>query len=348
MLEQLLVDVDLFGDPQAVGHLDDVDPVEEGLVVAIVAERLPLALVGVGQHDAIEGNRAHALGGVVVAFLSGSQQRVQHLDRCLEHLDELHQALVGSTQATGETVGVRIILGVELKLADVHLTHQRRDILVVLVTRLGLGDGDLIEPRGIQPHHPELGDVTTGLLESLGGPGRHHTAQVATGNAVLLLEQLTVFFRREQAKRRLVHRRPLDGIERHLFHQQLEPLGQRRLAATHRPQQVENLLLLLEALGGVAEVGHDLLDGLLHAMEFTERRVAAYHLVGKDPRQPRVLGGVDHLGFTDGLQHALWRTGVDGRVLTAEFQIFLQGHFFLLDASEAVLHMVEDAHRCLL
>jgi hypothetical protein len=40
----------------------------------------------------------------------------------------------------------------------------------------------------------------------------------------------------------------------------LELLGERGLAAAHRAEQVEDLLLLLQALGGVAEVGHDVLD----------------------------------------------------------------------------------------
>ena len=51
-LDQLLVDLLLFGDPQAVRHLDDVDAVDEGFVVLVVLEGLPLRLVGVGQDDA--------------------------------------------------------------------------------------------------------------------------------------------------------------------------------------------------------------------------------------------------------------------------------------------------------
>jgi hypothetical protein len=53
----------------------------------------------VGQHDAVEGNRAKAFGALEVAFLRGRQQRVQHLDRRLEHFDEFQQALVGQAQA---------------------------------------------------------------------------------------------------------------------------------------------------------------------------------------------------------------------------------------------------------
>ena len=96
--QQLVVDLDLVGHAQAVGHLDDVDTVDEGLVVLVVTEAVPLGLVGVGQQDAAVGNRAEAFGAVVVAFLGGGQQRVQDLDRRLEHLDEFHQALVGPAQ----------------------------------------------------------------------------------------------------------------------------------------------------------------------------------------------------------------------------------------------------------
>jgi hypothetical protein len=68
----------------------------------------------------------------------------------LEHLDELEQPAVGQAQAAGVGVGVRIILGVLLQLADVDLADQRGDVLVVLVARLGLGHGNLAQYRGAQ------------------------------------------------------------------------------------------------------------------------------------------------------------------------------------------------------
>jgi hypothetical protein len=64
----------------------------------------------VGQHDAVERDRAEAFGALVVAFLGRGQQRMQHLDRRLEHLDELEQAAVGQAQAAGIAVGVRVVL----------------------------------------------------------------------------------------------------------------------------------------------------------------------------------------------------------------------------------------------
>ncbi|EJT85657.1 hypothetical protein PPS11_05122 [Pseudomonas putida S11] len=64
--------------------------------------------------------------------------------------------------------------------------------------------------------------------------------------------------------------------------------GQRRLTAAHRAQQIEDLFLFLQTLGGVAEVGHDLVDALFHAMEVGKGRIAADNLVGEDSRQSGV------------------------------------------------------------
>jgi hypothetical protein len=57
-----------------------------------------------------------------------------------------------------------------------------------------------------------------------------------------------------------------------VLHQLLQPLGDGALAAAHRAQQVEDLLLFFQALRGVAEVGHHLLDGFFHAIELLEGR----------------------------------------------------------------------------
>ncbi|MNE08754.1 hypothetical protein D3C80_1014120 [compost metagenome] len=305
---------------------------------------MPLGLVGVGQQDAAVGNRAEAFGAVVVAFLGGGQQRVQHLDRCLEHLDEFHDALVGAAQGAGVAVGIRVVLRELLELADIDLADQGGDVLVVLVTRLGLGDGDLVEDRRVQLDHAELADVAAELGEALGRPRRHDRAQVALRDAVVFLEDGAVLVRVEQAERRLEHRRTLDGVEGDVFHQVLELLGQRRLAAAHRAQQVEDLLLLLQALGGVAEVGDDLVDALFHAVEVGEGRIAADHLVGEDPRQSRVGGGIHQLRLADGLEHALGRTGVGQRILLAQVEILLQGVFLLARSFVALLEMAENAH----
>jgi hypothetical protein len=104
----------------------------------------------------------------------------------------------------------------------------------------------------------------------------------------------------EQAERRLVHRRTLDRVERHLLHQRLQALGDRALAAAHRAQQVEDLLLFFEPLRGMAEVAHHLFDGVFHAVELGEGRIDLDHLVGEQARQPRVVAGVHRLRLADG------------------------------------------------
>ena len=97
----------------------------------------------------LKGNGADILRADVVALLRRGQQGMQHLDRRLEHLDEFEDALVGAVEAAGIAVGVGIVLGERLQLADVDLADQRRDVLVVLVAGLGLGDADLPQARRV-------------------------------------------------------------------------------------------------------------------------------------------------------------------------------------------------------
>ena len=181
-----------------------------------------------------------------VAFLRGGQQGVQHLDRRLEHLDEFQQALVGQAQAARVAVGVGVVLGVALQLADVDLAHQRGNVLVVLVARLGLGDGHLAQHGGVEPHDAELRDVAVEFAQALDRPGRHDAAQVAARDAVLLLQRIAEAIGMEQAQRRFVDGRTLQRIDGVGLHQHLQPLGDRGLAAAHRPQQIENLLALFQ------------------------------------------------------------------------------------------------------
>jgi hypothetical protein len=100
-----------------------------------------------------------------------------------------------------------------------------------------------------------------------------------------------------------------------MLHQLLQALGDGRLAAADRAQQVQDLLLLFQALRGVAEVRDDLLDGLFEAVEVLEGRIDADDLVAEDARQPRIVAGVDHLGFADRGEHALGGGGVDEGIL---------------------------------
>jgi hypothetical protein len=109
------------------------------------------------------------------------------------------------------------------------LPTRRADVLVVLVARLGLADAHLLEDAGVALDHLELADVAAELLQPLDGPGAEDAVEVAARDAVFLLEDGAVLGRVEQAQRRLVHRRALDGVEGHLLHQLLQPLGDAEL-----------------------------------------------------------------------------------------------------------------------
>jgi len=98
---------------------------QEGLVVLVLFELLPFRLVRVGQHDAVIGKGAETFRAEVVAFLGRGQQRMQDLDRRLEHFHELHQALVGAAQRARVTIGVGIILRVMFEHSNIDLADQR-------------------------------------------------------------------------------------------------------------------------------------------------------------------------------------------------------------------------------
>ena len=255
------------------------------------------------ENDAGEGNRADILGADVVAFLGRRQQRVQHLDRRLEHLDEFENALVGAVEAAGIAVGVGIVLGEGLQLANVDLADQRGDVLVVLVARFGLGDRDLAQPRRLDLGDAEARDVAAEGLEPLVAPRAHQPVEAAARNAVFLLDHRAKRFRIEQTERALEHRAEfvagLQHIDRMDFHQRLQPLGERRLAAADRAEQIEDLLALLQALRGVPEEADDALDGFLHAVESGEGRIDAHGPVQKNTAKAGVLGRVNHLRLTD-------------------------------------------------
>jgi hypothetical protein len=152
----------------------------------------------VREDHAVERNRAEAFGALEVAFLRRGEQRVQHLDRRLEHFDEFEQPLVRQAQAARVAVGIGVVLRVLLELADVDLADQRRDVLIVLVARLGLRDADLPQDRRVATHHAELTDVAVVLVQALDGPRAEDALQIAARNAVLLFEDRAVFVVVEQ------------------------------------------------------------------------------------------------------------------------------------------------------
>ena len=118
-------------------------------------------------------------------------------------------------------------------------------------------------------------------------------------------------------------------VNRELLHQQLQPLGNRGFAAADRAEEIENLLALLQALGGIAEIIHDPLNRVLHAEKFREGRIDLDRAVHENPAKPGILGGIDHLGFADGGNHALSGGGVGKRIAAAEVEVLQQGHLLL-------------------
>ena len=67
-------------------------------------------------------------------------------------------------------IGIRIGLAVVLELADVDLADQRRDVLVVFVARLGLGDADLAKPRRHKLDDAELGNIAGQFVKTFRRP----------------------------------------------------------------------------------------------------------------------------------------------------------------------------------
>ena len=283
--------------------------------------------------DAGEREGADVLGAHVVALLGRGEQRVQHLDRRLEHLDELEHALVRPVERSRVAVGVRVDLRERLELADVHLADERGDVLVVLVARLRLGDGDLADPRRIDLHHAEARDVAAELVEPLEAPGAHQVGEPAPGNSVAVLEHVSHLLRVEKAEGVLEDRADLvlglQHIDRVDFHERLQALRQRRLAAAHRTEEVEDLLALLQALRGVAEEADDPLDRILHAVELGKGGIDPDGPVHEDPAKARILGGIHDLRVADGRQEPLRSARIQHRVVAAALEVFGKGQLSL-------------------
>ncbi len=256
-------------------------------------------------------------------------------------------------QAARIRVGVGIGLRQGLQAPDVDLADERGDVLVVLVARLGLGDGDLAQARGPDLDHLEARDVAVELVEALERPGAHQPGQPPARDAVALLDLLAHRVGVEQAQRALEDRRHLvpglqdvDGVD---LHQELQPLGERRLTAADGSEQVEDLLALLQPLRGVAEERDDPLDRLLHAVEFTERRIGPDRPVHEDPAEARILGGIHEFRLADRRQDALGGRGVHQRLVATGLEILGERHLRvaagLVASGEALEKVVRRMHR---
>ena len=95
----------------------------------------------------------------------------------------------------------------------------------------------------------------------------------------------------------------------------------------------------------MAKERHDLLDGLFHAVELVEGRVALDDFVGKDARQARVFGRVDEDRLADRHQQPLGSGCVGAGFIPAQIQILGKGQLFLLSGVKPLLIVLKYTHR---
>ncbi len=174
---------------------------------------------------------------------------MQHLDRRLEHLDEFENALIGAVEPARIAVGIGIVLGVGFQLANVDLADQRRDVLIVLVSRLGFGNRDLAQPRRLYPDDAEAGNIAAEVVEPLQAPWAHQPVQRRSGMPYCSWSSEPMSQDRT-GERAFEHGTDLvarfQDVDRMNLHQLLQPLRERRLAAADGTEQIENLLALFE------------------------------------------------------------------------------------------------------
>src|SRR5664279_536452 len=108
---------------------------------------------------------------------------MQHLDRRFEHFHKLKHAAIGETEPAGIAISVWVMLRIFLKFADVDLAHQRRNILIIFIAWLRLGNGNLLQHRWMQFDDAELADVAIKFVQALYCPWRHDGVEVAPRNA---------------------------------------------------------------------------------------------------------------------------------------------------------------------
>ena len=180
----------------------------------------------------------------------------------------------------------------------------------------------------------------------LDAQGEIRPVEPAPGDAVFVLQQVGHALGMEEAERRFEDRADLvaglQRVDRLLLHQLLQPLGERGLAAADRPEQVEDLLALLEPLRRMAEIADDPLDRVLHAVEIGEGRIDLDRAVDEDAAQPLVVAGIDQRRLADRRHHALRRRRIHGPVVAARQKILLEAHLLLRLAAVDFGKEVED------
>src|SRR3546814_5338061 len=144
--------------------------------------------------DPGEGNSANILRTDIVALLRRGQQRVEHLDRRLEHFDEFKKPLVRTIESARIAIGVRGVLREIFQLADIDLADQRRDIRIIFIARLSLGNADLMQARRENFFDVEARDGAVEFVESFAAPRADKARKAAAGKDILILDHRTVGF----------------------------------------------------------------------------------------------------------------------------------------------------------
>ncbi len=180
--------------------------------------------------------------------------------------------------------------------------------------------------------HPEAVQVAVVGVHALLGPRARQSRQVPAADPIIAFHARTELRGIEQSQGRLEQRTALARVAVHqnvdgvLLHQALERDGQRALGAAHGAEQIQHLLALLEALGGVPVEGDDLLDdAAFHAVELGEGIVIFQGAVAVQAQQAGIGLGLDQARLADGLQDALGGERVGHGVIAAQRQIFGQG-----------------------
>src|SRR5581483_10622846 len=293
--DDLLINLDLFGEAQVVGHLDHHDAVEDRLIGVVGLELLPLGLVGVGHDAGVDVHHPVAAGRRDYLFLGRRDHRMQVLGLVLEDLDKLDYAAVADVERAVELEHPRIAFGVLVELRDVLRADQHRGVLVVGIHRRDDADAHAValgEVAGFDR------DFLVALSELLLEPVATDRAEAALDVHAEHLFKLAPQLARDEMQRLFVHRAALDRVHRaRLLQPALDALDERAFARADRAHQIEYLAALLALERGGMEIAHELRDGALDTEKLVgEEVIDLYRLVLVKALGARIVGVLDVAG----------------------------------------------------
>ena len=74
LLSSFFINLGFFGNSQAIGHVDDANPIKESFVVFIGFEHGPFGFIRVRQDGALEGDGSQCFRTRIIALLRGRKQ----------------------------------------------------------------------------------------------------------------------------------------------------------------------------------------------------------------------------------------------------------------------------------